>query len=177
MEYRVKKSKRKKITLTVERDGTVLVKAPYGTSDVIIKDFVNRNRSWIKEQQQKHMENSQQGEPLTDEEIKYLKGMAELVMKTKTEYFARRMGIKYKGIKITSAHKRWGSCKSDGSICYSYRCMLVPDECQDYIAVHELAHIKQFNHSKDFYAEIEKVLSDYKDREAILKNFSNYDLY
>ena len=47
--------------------------------------------------------------------------------------------------------------------------MLYPNEAIDYVVVHELAHIKHHNHSKDFYSLISEYLPDYKDREKLLK--------
>ncbi|MBQ8604828.1 MAG: M48 family metallopeptidase [Oscillospiraceae bacterium] len=177
MDYKVIRSKRKKLTLTVERDCTVLVKAPYRTPKSVIDRFVAANAGWIDHQKQKHHENASQGTPPTQRQIVRMKKQAAVIMPRKTDYYARLMGVKYTGVKITSARKRWGSCKKDGSICYSYRNMLLSERCQDYVVVHELAHIKQFNHSPAFYAEIEKILPDYKDREKELKSFSCYDLY
>ena len=177
MDYKIIRSKRKKLALTVERDGTVLVKVPYRTSKTVIDNFVNANTAWIEQQKQKHRENASKGVPPTPRQIAQMKKQAAVMMGRKTNYYASLMGVKHNGIKITSAKKRWGSCKKDGSICYSYRNMLLSDRCQDYVVVHELAHIKQFNHSPAFYSEIEKILPDYKDREKELKDFSGYDLY
>ncbi|MEG1869673.1 MAG: M48 family metallopeptidase, partial [Oscillospiraceae bacterium] len=65
-------------------------------------------------------------------------------------------------IKITSANGRWGSCSWKNSLCFPYKIMLLPEELIDYIVVHELAHIREKNHSKNFYAEVEKYMPNYK---------------
>lgn len=165
------------MSLTVLKDGTVQVKAPLKRSKKFIDAFVERNSRWIEQQRRKHSENASQGKPLTDEEIKRLKKKAKAVLSEKTEYYAKVMGVEYSGVKITSAKTRWGSCSGQNSICYSYRTMLLDDDLQDYIVVHELSHIRQKNHSKAFYKEIEKVLPDYRQRQERIKNFSNFDLY
>ena len=79
------------------------------------------------------------------------------------------MGLKPKGVKITSAKKRFGSCSANDSICYSWRLMLYPKEAIDYVVVHELAHIVHKNHGQGFYSLIEKYLPDYKERENLLR--------
>jgi predicted metal-dependent hydrolase len=79
------------------------------------------------------------------------------------------MGLKYGRITITSAKKRFGSCSTAGNISYSYRLMLYPEEAREYVVVHELAHLVQMNHSKEFYNIIAKVLPDYKYRKKMLK--------
>ncbi len=177
MNYKIIKSKRKSLTISVERAGTVIVKAPKSMTNRQIKFYCEKNRRWIEKRLAEHSENASKGTPPTEEEIKELKKQAKQVLSRKTEYFARFMGVEYNGVKITSAKHRWGSCKKDGSICYSYRTMLLDEKCRDYIVVHELAHIKQFNHSAAFYEEIAKILPDYKERQKEIKAFSNYDLY
>ena len=79
------------------------------------------------------------------------------------------MGVMPTSIKITSAKKRFGSCSGQNGICYSWRLMLYPSEAIDYVVVHELAHIRQKNHSPAFYKEVAKILPDYKAREKLLK--------
>ena len=79
------------------------------------------------------------------------------------------MGVKYGRITITSAKKRFGSCSSQGNISFSYRLMLYPEAAREYVVVHELAHLKVMNHSKDFYDVVASVLPDYKNRRRLLK--------
>ena len=106
---------------------------------------------------------------LTEQDIKALKKKAKQYFKEKTEYFSNIMGLKYGRITITSAQKRFGSCSSKGNISYSYRLMLYPEAAREYVIVHELAHLKEMNHSRKFYAIVEKVLPDYKNRKRLLK--------
>ena len=79
------------------------------------------------------------------------------------------MGLKYSRITITSAETRFGSCSSKGNISYSYRLMLYPEAAREYVVVHELAHLLEMNHSKKFYAIVERYLPDYKERRRMLK--------
>jgi len=79
------------------------------------------------------------------------------------------MSLKHGRITITSAKTRFGSCSSKGNISYSYRLMLYPEAAREYVVVHELAHLLEMNHSKRFYAIIEKYLPDYKERKKLLK--------
>ena len=79
------------------------------------------------------------------------------------------MGVKASYIKITSAKTRFGSCNPQNGICFSWRLMLYDRRAVEYVVVHELAHIKQKNHSAAFYAEINKVMPDYKRRRELLR--------
>ncbi|MBQ3009371.1 MAG: DUF45 domain-containing protein [Oscillospiraceae bacterium] len=177
MDYKVIKSNRKKLTMMVERDGTVVIKAPRWTRKDRIEWFYRNNIRWIEERRREHRKNASVGVPPTSRQIAQLKKDAKAVMTACTEKYAEMMGVSFRYVKITSAKKRWGSCGKNGAICYSYRVMLLSERCREYIVVHELAHLKQFNHSKAFYAEIEKILPDYRDREKEMSQFSGYDLY
>ena len=79
------------------------------------------------------------------------------------------MGLTPTQIRITSARRRFGSCSSEGHICYSWRLMQYAPEAIDYVIVHELAHLKHMNHSPAFYALVAKYLPDHKARRALLK--------
>ena len=95
--------------------------------------------------------------------------MARKALTKKTELYSNIMGLSYGRITITGAKRRFGSCSSRGDISYSFRLMAYPDRAIDYVVVHELCHLVHMNHSRDFYALLEKYLPDYKERRALLK--------
>ena len=61
---------------------------------------------------------------------------------------------------------RWGSCSAQGNLNFHWKLVLMPPEILDYVVVHELAHRKEMNHSQRFWAEVERILPDYKARES-----------
>ena len=73
-------------------------------------------------------------------------------------------------VKISDAKKRWGSCSKGKSLNFAWRLMLADDYTLDYVVVHELAHIKEMNHSKAFWDIVEQAMPDYRDREKKLKD-------
>ena len=86
-----------------------------------------------------------------------------------TERYAAQMGLSPRRVRITSAKSRFGSCGRDGNICYSWRLMLYPAAAREYVVVHELCHMRHFDHSRAFYALLGSVLPDYRARRALLK--------
>ena len=168
MEYKVIKSNRKTMTLSVNDNLEVTVKAPIFVSNSSIDDFVKRNALWINnaiDNKKKQLEKFD----LSDGEIDALVKKAKAVIPSRVEHYSNLMKISPTGIKITKAKKRFGSCNGKNSLCFSCYLMLYPNEAVDYVVVHELAHIKHHNHSKDLYSLISKYMPDYKDREKLLK--------
>ncbi|MGN0521235.1 MAG: M48 family metallopeptidase [Eubacterium sp.] len=162
------KSDRKTISLSIDDDLNIVVRAPYLTSQVQINNFVNENSHWIDkalERKKKYLERNTFSPEQQNELIK----KAKEIIPERVKYYSEIMGLYPSGVKITSAKKRFGSCSAKNSLCFSYILMSYPMEAVDYVVVHELAHIKHHNHGREFYALIEKYLPDYKQREMLLK--------
>jgi septum formation protein len=101
--------------------------------------------------------------------IPLLKNIALRELPLRTGEWAVRMGVRPAKVSVGNARKRWGSCKQDGSIRYTWRIMLGDDRVADYLVVHELAHLKQMNHSPRFWGFVGSVLPDYKARRKELR--------
>lgn len=169
IEYRVIESNRKTVSIQVTAEREVLVRAPFRYSRKKIERFVCENIAWIEKAIRKQKENNNYKICLSEQEIRKLKVLAERIINEKVLFYSEKMGLTPNGVKITSAQKRFGSCNSNNSLCFSYILMLYPEEAIDYVVVHELAHIKFHNHSADFYNLIKKFIPDYKLRENLLK--------
>ena len=166
--YKIIYSARRTVAISIV-DCEIVVKAPYKTSKKTIERLISEHRKWIDKHMELQKKKRELTESLSDEDIKRIRKEAKKYFLEKAEYFSNIMGLKYGRITITSAKKRFGSCNSNGDICFSYRLMLYPETAREYVVVHELAHIKMMNHSKAFYEIIERVLPDYKERKRLLK--------
>lgn len=168
MNFEIIYSDRRTLSIIV-KEGRVIARAPRGIAHSRIDAFVNKNREWI----EKRIEiTKNQRDPIaemTDAQIRRLRETARAYLTAKTEHYAKIMGLKFGRITITGAKTRFGSCSSKGNISYSYRLMLYPEAAIDYVVVHELAHLVEMNHSRRFYAIVEKILPDYKERIKLLK--------
>ena len=82
---------------------------------------------------------------------------------------SEQMGLYPKSIKINSAKTRWGSCSSKSNLNFSWMLIMACDDVIDYIVVHELAHLREMNHSPRFWSIVEQFVPDYKDCRRRLK--------
>ena len=168
MEYELIYSDRKTVSASV-KGGKLTVRAPRAASREFIEKFLAKHEKWISEHLRLEEARMKMSASLSPEEVTQIKKEAVLYFKEKTSYYSEIMNLKYGRITITSAQSRFGSCSSKGNICYSYRLMLYPEAAREYVVVHELAHLREMNHSKNFYAIVEKYLPDYKERRRMLK--------
>ena len=87
----------------------------------------------------------------------------------RVEHYAQITGLKYKSIRINNAKTRWGSCGYKDTLNFTWRLVMAPARVVDYVIIHELMHLKQKNHSHKFWAEVAKIIPDYKQDERWLK--------
>mgnify|MGYP001181571894 CR=1 FL=1 len=74
-----------------------------------------------------------------------------------------------KSVQLKNNRSNWGSCSSGGNINISVRLLFAPEEVQDYVLIHELAHLKEMNHTSKFWKIVEDIMPDYKQKEKWLK--------
>ncbi len=86
----------------------------------------------------------------------------------------QHFGFKVGQIRIKNNRSNWGSCSCAGNINIASRALLTPLPVQDYIFIHELAHLKELNHSKAYWSLVNEVVPDYKVFEEWLKSEGRY---
>ncbi|MEI8338137.1 MAG: M48 family metallopeptidase [bacterium] len=95
-------------------------------------------------------------------------GAKELAL-SRLEHFNQFYNFKYNSVKIKSTKTRWGSCSSKGNLNFSYKIALLPSHLVDYLIVHELCHLGEFNHSEDFWALVAQTIPDFYEKRIELK--------
>ncbi|MDX1668367.1 MAG: SprT family zinc-dependent metalloprotease [Limnobacter sp.] len=78
------------------------------------------------------------------------------------EQLAEREQLPDFSIHLSSARCRWGSCNSDGKLRLNWRLMFYPDDIVKYVIAHEMAHLREMNHSDQFWREVEKLMPNYE---------------
>lgn len=168
---KVIRSYRKTIALSLEADGSLVVRAPLGMSDRAVAQFVESKQAWIEKKRAvlQQARESHGGVVLSADALNALKTAAQKDFNRRVAYWATQIGVTVKRVGIRTQRTRWGSCSSKGHVSLNALLMLAPEDVRDYVVVHELCHLKEMNHSPRFWALVAQVLPDYSAREAWLK--------
>ena len=167
--YTLIRSERKTLSLRINEALEVVVRAPVRVPQSAIDHFVQSNTLWIQENTEKTKAHYQKHPTPDEQAIAQLKSLAIEYIPGRVEHYAKIMRLSPAKVTVTAARTRFGSCSSKDSLCFSCLVMRYPPEAIDYVVVHELSHIVHKNHGKAFYALVERVLPDYRERLKLLK--------
>ncbi len=100
----------------------------------------------------------------------WLQRQARRVFEERCQLFTQRLGVRYARLSLSSAQTRWGSASADGSIRLNWRLIHFALPTIDYVVAHELAHLREMNHSPRFWDVVRSVLPDYEQARGTLKD-------
>lgn len=154
----------KRLRLALYIDGRLVVTRPCWVSSKAAEDFLKEKSDWVLVR------------------LKSLSGQPRplLASNTRADYLARRetarslvldliakwnqsYHFEFSTVSIRNQATRWGSCSKKGGLNFNYRLLDLPPRVADYIIVHELCHLKEFNHSARFWSLVARALPDYKE--------------
>ena len=163
--YELTRKTVQKLHLHVRSDGTVTMSIPRTTSVEQADAFVREQAEWIR---QARLRNARKQEDLPDKAtaLAHFTALSDKVYPA----FAQVLGGQKPTIKVRSMTTRWGVCAMQKrQITFALQLYKMPAAAQIYVVVHEYCHFLQPNHSPAFWAEVEKLLPDYKARRELLK--------
>jgi predicted metal-dependent hydrolase len=167
--YTLRRSERAKtMRLAIYPDGNVVVTAPRLFGFEAVERFVAKHASWIT----RHVD-KRRGRAILrikKSEIPMLKKRALALALERCAHFAPSYAVQYGKITVRAHKSRWGSCSESGNLSFNYKIALLPPRIADYIVVHELCHLREMNHSKNFWAYVECAFPDYKALRKELRN-------
>lgn len=166
-------------------EGSVLVTAPYRTTDAAIRQFITERMDWIRKSRARVREQAEAreqkkcciflpgGERTQNDENLGASELSSILRKrialrlprleAMTGLHAGRLSIRY-------MKTRWGSCTvRTGDIRINLDLVYFPDECLDYILLHELLHIRFHDHGQGFKAAMSAYMPDWRERKAKLR--------
>ena len=111
-------------------------------------------------------------EQIRDTVQSWLQRQARRVFEERCRHFAQQLGVRYTRLALSSAQTRWGSASADGSIRLHWRLIHFTPAIIDYVVAHELAHLREMNHSPRFWDVVRSVLPDYEQARGRLREES-----
>lgn len=153
----------------------MIIRAPHRVKNIFIENFVNAKMGWIEKNLEKIKKNSPKKNFSKTEIAEMKKNLKKYIIPRTREIWQQTDFPEYISIKITTAETRWGSCSSRNSLNFSYRLAEFLGKNKDFIdavIVHELCHLKEKNHSANFWNLVYKFCPNY---ENIVKNKNNLD--
>ena len=100
----------------------------------------------------------------------WLQGEAKRVFGERLAIYAEKLGVNYRAYALSSAATRWGSCSSDGKIRLNWRLIHFPLSIIDYVVAHELAHLREMNHSPRFWQTVDSIFPEFREARQTLKS-------
>jgi predicted metal-dependent hydrolase len=163
--YTLKVSQRaKRLRLSVYCDGAFVVTAPQNVTSGLIEQFIIRKSQWVLDKLDyfKSFSKTFFVKNTKADYIKY-KIQAKQLAEQKVTQFNKIYRFDFNTINIKNQKTRWGSCSRKGNLNFNYKIAFLPEKLADYIIVHEICHLGQFNHSQKFWNLVAKTIPDYRE--------------
>jgi len=100
----------------------------------------------------------------------WLQRQAKRIFEERCQHFAQRLGVRITRLSLSSAATRWGSASADGSVRLHWRLVHFAMPVIDYVVTHELAHLREMNHSTAFWEVVRSVLPDFEQHRGALRS-------
>lgn len=102
----------------------------------------------------------------------WYKEQTRKILEERISLMSKRFYLSYNKVSIRALRSKWGSCSKNGNLSFNHLLAMLPIRIIDYIIVHELVHLIEFNHSKKFWRHVESAIPDYKDHRNWLRSHS-----
>lgn len=158
------------LRLRVKPGGVVIVSVPRGVPQEAAQAFVQTHTSWI-EAAKGRMQRVTQLPPLPRSARAYDAVKRRLLadMTARVQRIETLLGVQHSRIVIRRAKTRWGSCSKRGTISFTAHLTFLPEDVREYVAVHEVCHLVEHNHSRAFWALVSSLCPAYKKHKETLR--------
>lgn len=171
IDYKIRKSQRaKRLRVAVYCDASVVVTLPIAVDENIVEKFLREKANWVFEKINyfnKHK--NKMFINLSEDDFLKKKDKAYKIVESIVRKHNSDDEFKINSIKIKNQKTRWGSCSKKGNININYKIVYLQKKMAEYIVVHELCHLKEFNHSNKFWKLVSSKMPDYLDIRRELK--------
>jgi predicted metal-dependent hydrolase len=108
---------------------------------------------------------------LRDQLEGWYRAQAQEILSEKSRVFANQIGCEFQSIRVRKTKTRWGHCTSKGVLQYNWLILLAPQAIVDYLVAHEVSHLRHFNHSRQFWSQVQVLCPDYLQRRRWLRDY------
>lgn len=159
----------RRLSLRILPGGQARVTVPRGVPWAHVLRFLHERQSWA-ERTMEAMRKFRPAPPRAEARRAYLLGKeaARRYAYAAIAKFAPTYGVTVAGVSIRDQKSRWGSCSRDGRLAFNWRIATLPERLADYVVVHELCHLLEFNHSPRFWAQVARTLPDHRALRTLL---------
>jgi len=153
----IRSNRAKRLRVTVNPDQTVRLTIPRGESVDKAMRFLHSKIPWITKHQ--HRLSKLENTPTNLRQPKINEPQATDILISRLEEMAKIHNFKYARASIRNQKTKWGSCSAKNNISLNINLVRLPDQLRDYVILHELVHTRFKNHSKKFWAELDKFIA------------------
>jgi len=159
------RAKRVNVRIRPDADGRVriILTVPQHGSVRIGEAFLRAHADWTMDQVARFTSRESVVPSADEREYRRRRAEAGVFIREKVKYWSGVYGFRYTGVTIRNQATRWGSCSAVGRLSFSWRLLLLPERFADYVVVHELCHLKEFNHSPRFWTLVARHIPEYRD--------------
>ena len=150
------------VRMAVHNDGRVVVTVPRRFDQSLIERFILKKSGWVlgKVDHFKRISDAQLLRGAVPD-YSHSKDEAIALAQERVKFFSDEYGFKFSKVSVRNQKTRWGSCSRRGNLSFNYRILFLPAEQRDYVVVHEVCHLEQFNHSRKFWDLVARATPNY----------------
>jgi predicted metal-dependent hydrolase len=161
----------KRFKITVKQNGEISATLPFLMPYCIGKSLVYQHKPWILKQVKKI-----NFKPLNNFNEKEGRQKAKIIIPELVNYYTALYKTNYNKITLKNIKTRWGSCSTKRNLNFNWRIILAPEKVLQYVIIHEVCHLVEMNHSRNFWQLVSQACPDYKTQRTWLRK-NGYTLY
>lgn len=159
------------LKISVSQDGQVRLTIPYYLPYYLGERYLKEKKTWIVETLKKINIHDQQKTKIDPQQEKELRKKAREKITELVKHYCLVYSLSYQKIFIKGHRSLWGSCSQKKNLNFNWRLILAPERILHYVVVHEVCHLREMNHSKNFWQLVELTVPEYREcRRWLIKN-------
>ena len=184
----IRKGKYKNLSMKIDDNLSIIVKAPNRIGDEKIVEFINKHKNWIKTHQERILNLKEKLKEydfknnvyifdnptccINKNKFEIYKQLFSEIISDLVEKLSYETSISYNSLKSINSKRVWGSMDKNKNMRLNLKIILLPKEIVEYIIIHELCHTIYFNHSKQFWNQVNNFCPNFKECNKKLKEYS-----